>query len=306
MRNPALRRPNVVVFLLLAFGIAWVIVLALPASVPFGLRGALAMLAPAAAAAAVRGPLFREGFGDAGLETNITASWRIYAIAYALMPVLIFAGFCLSAALGVQHWGIQPLDVIVKSFGVNITPPPGADFSQRLPLAAVVIMALAGLSVSIPINMIFTFGEEFGWRGYLLVRLAPLGRTNAALLVGIIWGLWHAPLIAAYGYVYPGHPIAGIFMMVLYTTPMSIIFAWFRFKSNSVWPSTLAHAANNAQAMLAYIVLSPADSLLRPPAGIIALLPLFIAATWIVATKRLEEREGGSSLEPAFGISPER
>lgn len=287
-RSDAIPLPNVVVYLTLAFGIAWTIVLGLPSWVPFAARGALAMLAPAAAAAVVRGPLFREGFADAGLEPRIVRSWRIYAAAYLLPPLLIFAGFWLSVYLGTQHWGIQTLDAVIEAFGVNVTPPASsADLSARLPIVSLLTIALASMTVSIPINMLFTFGEEFGWRGYLLPRLAPLGRTNAAILVGIIWGFWHAPLIAAYGYVYPGHPVAGVFMMVLYTTPMSVIFAWFRFKSNSVWPSTMAHAANNAQAMLAYLVLTPADSLLRPPAGIIALLPFFAAAAWIVVTKRL-------------------
>jgi len=43
--------------------------------------------------------------------------------------------------------------------------------------------------------MIFTFGEEFGWRGYLLPRLAPLGGISAAIITGVIWGLWHTPVI---------------------------------------------------------------------------------------------------------------
>ena len=44
-------------------------------------------------------------------------------------------------------------------------------------------------------QMIFTFGEEFGWRGYLLPRLAPLGGISAAIITGVIWGLWHTPVI---------------------------------------------------------------------------------------------------------------
>lgn len=301
MQRAPLPLGGIITFLVLAYGIAWAFVLGLPATVPFTVRGALAMLAPAVGAAAVRGPLFREGFADSGLEPNITRSWRMYVIAYAIAPALIFTGFWLSTAVGIQHWGVQSIEVMLKAFG-NIAPPAHAsaqDLTQHIPLPVILAIALAGLTVSIPINMIFTFGEEFGWRGYLLVRLAPLGRTKAALLVGIIWGLWHAPLIAAFGYVYPGHPIAGIFMMTLYTTPLSIIFAWLRFKSKSVWPSTIAHAANNAQAMLAYMVLSPADSLLRPPAGIIALVPIIAFAAWIIATNRLEDNETGTSPKPS-------
>lgn len=40
-------------------------------------------------------------------------------------------------------------------------------------------------------------GEELGWRGYLLPRLVPeLGLVGAALVVGVVWALWHLPLWA--------------------------------------------------------------------------------------------------------------
>lgn len=280
-------RLNVLVFLLICFGCAWAIVIGTRPYLPFQARGALAMLVPALAAWLVRGPLFREGFADSGLAPNLTHSWRIYAAAYVLMPLMIFGGFALSVFLGLQHWAVQPLGQILASFGAGI--PPSADASAKIPTPALIGWLFASLTVFIPINMIFTFGEEFGWRGYLLVRLAELGRTKAALLLGIIWGFWHAPFIALDNYVYPGHPVAGIFMMLLYTTSLSIIFAWLRFASTSIWPAVLAHAANNAQNQLGYVVLSPADSLLRPPAGAIALIPFIAVAVWILATKRLED-----------------
>src|SRR5436305_814196 len=57
------------------------------------------------------------------------------------------------------------------------------------------------------------FGEQWGWRGYLLPRLLPLGQWPALLLSGAIWGLWHAPVILL-GYNYPQHPILGVLVMV--------------------------------------------------------------------------------------------
>ena len=136
-------------------------------------------------------------------------------------------------------------------------------------------------------NMLFTFGEEFGWRGYLLPRLAPLGGVRAALITGIIWGLWHAPLIVLVGYNYPGHPWLGVGMMVVFSVALSLIFAWLRFRSGSVWPSTLAHAAVNGQAGFAIIFLSRADSLVAAPIGIIGLIPMLAFGIWLAATGRL-------------------
>ena len=135
--------------------------------------------------------------------------------------------------------------------------------------------------------MIFTFGEEFGWRGYLLPKLAPLGGVWAAIITGIIWGLWHAPLIVLDGYNYPGNPPLGVLMMVVFTTALGVIFAWFRFRSGSVWPSTLSHAAFNAQAGFGVLFLSPGNPLLRPPIGLIGLAPMIVFAIWLIVTGRL-------------------
>jgi len=137
-------------------------------------------------------------------------------------------------------------------------------------------------------QMIFTFGEEFGWRGYLLPRLAPLGGISAAIITGVIWGLWHTPVIVLDGYNYPGHPWAGVGVMVIFTVALGMIFAWLRFRSGSVWPSVMGHAALNAQAGFGFLLLSPADSLVRAPIGLVGLVPMIAFAIWLAATGRLK------------------
>ncbi len=77
-------------------------------------------------------------------------------------------------------------------------------------------------------------------------------------------------------------------MMVLFTTTLSMVFTWLRFRSGSVWPSTLAHAAYNGQAGFATILLSHADSLLSAPIGIVGLIPAIVFAIWLAATGRLK------------------
>lgn len=72
------------------------------------------------------------------------------------------------------------------------------------------------------INSVFAFGEELGWRGFLLPRLMPLGKTKAYLLVGIIWGLWHAPLITM-GYRSYTNAVLGIIIF----TSATIALSWF-------------------------------------------------------------------------------
>ena len=90
--------------------------------------------------------------------------------------------------------------------------------SQGAPLdisPSTLLLVLLGVAVlAAPlINSFFTFGEEFGWRAYLQPKLMPLGFRKAMLLMGLIWGVWHWPLIAMghnYGLDYFGAPWTGM------------------------------------------------------------------------------------------------
>ena len=287
---------GIALFIVLAFGISWAIWLGLAAAgVAFTIRAAIGMFGPAIAATIVR-LVRKDGFADAGLR--LAARGRkgvvgIYIAAYLLPPILIAAGIVLALLTGIQHWAFSDnLNLMAKTIttqlqSVGQSLPHGLSANQ-LALISIISQTILAFTVGILINMIFTFGEEFGWRGYLLPRLSPLGGILAAIITGIVWGLWHAPLIVLNGYNYPGHPWSGVIMMVIFTTALSMIFAWLRFRSGSVWPSTLAHAAFNAQAGFAIIFLSQADSLLRAPIGIIGLLPTIAFAIWLAVTGRLK------------------
>ena len=53
------------------------------------------------------------------------------------------------------------------------------------------------------INMFAALGEEAGWRGYMMPHLKKqLGLLNGRLLGGVIWGVWHWPLMLLVGYEY--------------------------------------------------------------------------------------------------------
>ena len=122
------------------------------------------------------------------------------------------------------------------------------------------------------------FGEEYGWRVYLQDRLFPiLGGYKGVLVLGIIWGLWHAPLIA-FGFNYPGQPILGNILMVLLTIVLAVIFSYAVLKTGSVWIAVLLHLVTDAIELPANYYLGVSkDPILSFGIGIfgIALLALF-------------------------------
>jgi membrane protease YdiL (CAAX protease family) len=88
--------------------------------------------------------------------------------------------------------------------------------------------------------------------------------------------------------------------MALFTVALGIVFAWLRFRSGSIWPSTLAHAAFNAQYGIALLVLAPAgDSLLRPPVGLIGVIPLAVLALVLVVTGGVRAERPGTEQSRA-------
>lgn len=103
--------------------------------------------------------------------------------------------------------------------------------------------------VSSVILLFPAFGEEWGWRGYMMPKLSELMPKPLAVLVGgIIWGLWHAPLTIAghnFGVDYPGYPFAGIGMMCLMCVMMNALLTLLTEKTKSIYPAAFVHALNN-------------------------------------------------------------
>ncbi|MCR5418649.1 MAG: CPBP family intramembrane metalloprotease [Lachnospiraceae bacterium] len=109
-----------------------------------------------------------------------------------------------------------------------------------------------------PVNALITgvigsfaaFGEEGGWRGYMMPKLfGVMGRIPALLTGGIIWGLWHAPLTCIghnFGTDYPGFPYVGIVQMCIFCTLVGVMLTILTEKSGSVWPAAFMHAIGNA------------------------------------------------------------
>jgi len=101
------------------------------------------------------------------------------------------------------------------------------------------------LLIAVPLT-VFTFGEEYGWRGYLLPRLLPLGEIRASVLLGVIWGVWHLPLLLA-GLNYPGVNVwLAIIIFTFVTVALSFTYTWFYVASSgSVLVAAVYHASTN-------------------------------------------------------------
>jgi membrane protease YdiL (CAAX protease family) len=93
---------------------------------------------------------------------------------------------------------------------------------------------------------LLALGEEIGWRGLLVPQMARLTTfSRTALITGLIWGLWHVPLIlfGDYNAETPWWYALMCFMVLI--VGMNFAFTWLRLASGSIWPSVVMHASHN-------------------------------------------------------------
>lgn len=287
------RRLGLLIFLLLTFGLTWCIEIGLLrgmqyGSVPYQVGLITVMFIPALCAFIVRRFVEREGFADAGLRWG---RGRYYLWAWLAPVGLGLIAAALSVALRQAEYDpyMTELMVRISKQAPNMKIPP-------IHVLRIYLIA-SGLTQAVVMNTIPCFGEEFGWRGYLLMRLMPLGTWRAMVLSGLIWGVWHAPVILQ-GHNYPDHPQAGVFLMIGFCVLLSIILGWLRLASGSVFAAAVAHASINGPAFLPFVFMRDRSDITAGLTGLLGqgVMVLFIIALWrFGAFKSLGDPEAGTS-----------
>jgi hypothetical protein len=147
------------------------------------------------------------------------------------------------AALVVPAVFVTAVVLIITQAMVIPGGAPLGEFRWSEATWSVYLMLL--VTAALPVTL-FTFGEEYGWRGYLLPRLLPLGEIRASVLIGVIWGVWHLPLLLA-GLNYPGvNVFLAIIIFTFVTVALSFAYTWFYVvSSGSVLVAAVLHASTN-------------------------------------------------------------
>lgn len=156
-------------------------------------------------------------------------SWFIpivYAsIAYIIVWTFHFGGF------GKQEY----LDAVARR--AHLSAPHWLSL-----LIGFVLIAAYGLIGSLSSAL----GEEIGWRGFLVPELSKTTAfTTTALISGIVWSLWHYPILIYGGYNGGTPTWYGLSCFTVMVIAISFVFAWMRLKSGSLWTGAMLHASHN-------------------------------------------------------------
>ncbi|HEX7975747.1 MAG TPA: CPBP family intramembrane glutamic endopeptidase [Anaerolineales bacterium] len=295
---------RILIFLAFVIGASWVTALLINQSSlmktdslsAMALANYIIILTPALANIFTR-LVTKEGWGHTLLRLNFRRGWRFYLAAWLLPLLAVIAGGSIFYLLYPQSFD--------PSAGGFLKMVQGTPFAATAsPYLGLLTFTLYLLLVGLTINALASFGEEFGWRAYLLPKLVgrfsgapgestgpasglnPAAARKAALLVGVIWSVWHYPLFFLGASA--GSPFPNLLGYLVFTTSLSVLLSWVTLRSGSVWPACIGHGVINATSVLpGAMLLGPAIPLVGPDTtGLIGGLGYIILALALLFTRR--------------------
>lgn len=182
----------------------------------------------------------KENFRDLGLVPKFKKNYKWYLFAYFSTPFIAYFG-------AILYFFIYPqsFDMLGSQFAIQGNIINTNEYISQLMIlipAAIIINPLTGL--------ITCFGEELAWRCYLLPKLIErFNIKSAVILSGLLWGLWHAPIVYM-GYNYGSeNTVLGVLSMLVFCIVIGVILAYLFLKTKSVWTTTIFHASLNGIAL---------------------------------------------------------
>ena len=295
---------RVLIYILITFSLTWLYCLLIVYPIANGeaLSGIPALATQFAVAAAMFCPAIgvvltrlvtKESFKNAWLRPNLKKHLRFYLLAWFGPAILTFAGAILYFLLVPGSFD-PSCGYMRQTMAAAGTPYEAQAVPMNMLMAIQCVQAVLLAPV---LNFITCFGEEWGWRGYLLPKVSKHFPTIPTLLItGIIWGLWHAPLTIIghnYGLGYWGFPFTGIAMMCVFCTVLGIFLSYITLKTGSCIPAILAHGAvNGIGAIGIYFTRDGGNPFVGPaPMGIIGIVPFVLVAIPMVVYLKKAEKE---------------
>jgi len=228
-----------------------------------------ALMWTSAAASVVARLALREGFGDVSFRLGRRRGSKAIGLALIFPIVVGLIAYGIAWTTGLVQFGVRPIG-LAAPYIANTTSPVVV-FMINLAVAATIVTVYSAGTAA---------GEEIGWRGYMLTRLVDAGLPKPILTSGLIWGLWHVPLVLGGAFLVGPPPFLIALLLVIMATAFSFVFARLRLETGSVWPAITLHSAWNAIIQTAF---DPASHGAQPElwigeSGILTALTMIVAA----------------------------
>lgn len=229
------------------------------------------------------------------LKENLFINFKIniwFLFAWLIPPVLSF----LTLGVGLLFPDIRyspEMAGMFERFEHMMTPEQAEQMRlsmETLPVHPVWITLLQGLVAGLTINALAGFGEELGWRGFLLKQFREMNFSRASLYIGSIWGIWHSPIILM-GHNYPQHPGWGVLMMTAWCILLTPLFLYITIKSRSVIAAAIMHGTLNGTAGIAILLIEGGNDLTVGMTGLAGFTSLVFLLILLFVYDRYISRE---------------
>jgi membrane protease YdiL (CAAX protease family) len=270
---------KIILFIGLTFGLCWLMAILFYAlGGTWNTTGSLVMatlymFVPMIMAVVVQKFIYKEPLKKP-LGISFKLNWW-FLVAWLLPPIIAFA--TLGVSLLFPHVEFSPeMTGLFERFKSIMTPEQLEQIRAQVeasPIHPLWLALFQGLIAGITINAITGFGEELGWRGFLQHEFRYLNFWKSSLLIGVVWGVWHTPIILQ-GHNYPQHPLVGVFMMIIWCILLTPIFSYIRLKARSVIAAAIVHGSLNATMGLSIMVIKGGNDLLIGGTGLAGFIVL--------------------------------
>lgn len=144
----------------------------------------------------------------------------------------------------------------------------------------ILIAGLIQLLLAPVLNIFIFIGEEVGWRGFLYPNLLSIYGKKGLIFGGLIWGVWHTPMIYFYDLNFGENHHLGLIFMIIFCILAGIILQYIYEKSNSIYSVALMHGMLNISGTFIFLfsVTKEHRYFIDGGTGIIGLLILLIIA----------------------------
>jgi len=268
-------------YILISFGFSWivflsVILLQLKATDPIAvILMVLGMFGPFLASFIVTKFLKKESFTEKiGLKFKIN---RWFFVSWFIFVFIIFLTIFISTLFPKVSFSLK-MEGFFEKYSYLLKDPSSLKMKEQMenkPILFFILAIIQSLFAGITINALAAFGEESGWRGFLLNEYKEKSFIEASIRIGLIWGVWHSPVVAN-GLNYPQHPQIGVFMMIIWCILLTFIFNYLRIKSKTVLSSAVIHGTLNAMAGFSILYIIGGNDITVGITGLAGFLSLLI------------------------------
>lgn len=248
-----------------------------------------------------------EKFNSTNLVSfKVRPSWFV---AWILPVAMMFVCILINGLLpGVEwHYGA---DQVLAQAGDALPEEQREAVMQQLAKVPAAFMVLSSvfsaLMAGVTINAVAAFGEEYGWRNYLVDALRGKGFWTASLFIGMVWGVWHFPIILM-GHNYPNEPVWGVALMVVMCLLLGVVELYFVLKTKSVVVAAVMHGTFNAISGLVLLFVRGGNDFLNGMTGLAGFITMALAIGVIFLYDRCISKDDimkktlGESLGDEYG-----